>query len=109
MRRSAPDAFTEIQQDLEHYHLSTRRYLLKEEDAIAAVLLALNQARERIADWPLERKEAQDWAAIAGGLKRVYQLVLSDPDRIPSGETVEALLALIEQRQQELQATAALR
>lgn len=167
----APDAFTNIRQAMEHYHQSTRHYLLEEEDAIADVLPNLKLAQERLADWPLKH---DGWEAIDSGLKRVYkrgykrmavvlheptveylhdwrkrvkylrhqiqllrqlwpsylndyeeylhdltdylgddhdlaalsQFLCSQPQRIQDSENLEVLLALIKQRQQELQTAA---
>ncbi|NEP18375.1 MAG: CHAD domain-containing protein [Leptolyngbya sp. SIO4C1] len=66
----AADAFDQVQQALTRYHLSTRRYLLAEENVTDAVLSELQQAQARIADWPLEQA---DRSVIKQGLKRVYK------------------------------------
>lgn len=66
----APDAFTDIRQAMTDYHQSACHYLLKEEETIIDVLTELKLAQERIVNWPFKHK---GWAAIGGGLKRVYK------------------------------------
>ncbi len=66
----APGAFEALREALVRRHAETRHRILEEEHAADEVVVTLNEARERIAGWPVEH---DDVSAFDDGLRRVYK------------------------------------
>ena len=66
----APNVFKDIRDRLMARHQEIIEQLLDEEGRMEEVATSIETARERVADWPVEREE---FAAIYGGLRRVYK------------------------------------
>lgn len=66
----SPDAFAGIRSRLVERYEGIRRQVLEEGDAVQTVLQTMEKARGRIQELPVER---DDFAAFAGGLRRVYR------------------------------------
>jgi CHAD domain-containing protein len=62
--------FDEIRQTLLREQRAVRERVLKKEDAFATLADTLQEARQRVKGWSIERG---GWSALAGGLKRVYR------------------------------------
>jgi CHAD domain-containing protein len=66
----ASGAFEAPREALVRRHAETKRRILEEEHAADEVVATLSEARERIADWPIEHDGI---SAFRGGLRRVYK------------------------------------
>jgi CHAD domain-containing protein len=64
------ESFGPVRKALQTRQRATRQRLLKDEQAPAQIAEAVEGARERVKDWDIGHK---GWAALAGGLKRVYK------------------------------------
>ncbi|MGF1497551.1 MAG: CHAD domain-containing protein [Elainellaceae cyanobacterium] len=62
-------AFQGLRQILSEDYAAVRQAVFSDDEAIASVLAALYGARDRVEHWPMR----DEWAALAGGLHRVYQ------------------------------------
>jgi CHAD domain-containing protein len=66
----AANAFDDVRQSLMARHQESIEQLLDEEGRMEEVAVTIETARRRVEDWPVER---EDFAAIYGGLRRVYK------------------------------------
>ncbi len=65
-----PDAFAGIRKELVAKHRSVSQQILDDENSMAKVAAAIQAARPRIVNLPIEH---EDFAALYGGLQRVYR------------------------------------
>jgi CHAD domain-containing protein len=66
----AAGAFGGVRKALQAHRQAVRKRVLEEEDAVSRVVEAVEGARARLRDWAIGRK---GWAALQGGLERVYR------------------------------------
>ncbi len=82
------ESFGPVRKALQARQRDTRRRVLKEAQAPAQIVEAAEEARRRVKDWDIGRK---GWAALAGGLKRVYKAGRDAFDAALAGPSVENL------------------
>jgi CHAD domain-containing protein len=81
-------SFGPLRKALQARQRATRRRVLQEEQAPARIVEAVEEARERVKDWDVGHK---GWAALAGGLKRVYKAGRDASDAALAEPSVENL------------------
>lgn len=81
-------AFAGVRKALQAHRQAVRTQVLKEQHALTHVADAIEGARGRMDDWSMDHN---GWAALAGGLKRVYQQGRAALARAAAEDTVENL------------------
>jgi CHAD domain-containing protein len=80
-----------VRKELVGAHEATRRRVVQEKGAIARVVAAIQEGRERVEDWPIE---GNGFSTLGDGLKRVYKRgrkALQDARQEPTMENLHEL------------------